>query len=383
MENTTDIENILKHYLEPTIKQLTFGYEIKPPNLYYLVGRCKFPSQTLDVNTIDSIADRIKRIMKIVMLEEDIKSTNPDPYGKPKKYDDMMGDFQIQLYNMLAHVIGSEEITRIYPKNYLNKILQVDDSSPVNYSALLQVSSYIFLSERNGITFLELTLLSALALSCDRMENPQNMDKEKFKKHSLRLFKKAKIGFSSPSLYEALVEYFVGTFESLIIPDYDRVRIPFIRKYLLSAKYQNRKNADTALKTFRDRIEDGKEYDDTDMTDPDDYFFIQSEILQEHTFLLRCIIIAELLTKGIELGKNKNEEIIFASSEISSKMGLSDNELQNITISNFELSFSTRLAEIIKIYVDNSIMMAKEMMLSLSEACVVTTNTVQEFFEII
>lgn len=145
MENTIDIENILKHYLEPTIKQLTFGYEIKPTDLYYLVGRCKFPSQTLDVNTIDSIADRIKRIMKIVMLdEEDIKSTNPDPYVKSKKYDDMMENFQIQLYNMLAHVIGSEEITRIYPKNYLNKILQVDDSSPINSSALLQIPSCIF-----------------------------------------------------------------------------------------------------------------------------------------------------------------------------------------------------------------------------------------------
>jgi len=210
MENTTEIENILKHYLEPTIKQLTFGYEIKPSDLYYLVGRCKFPSETLDVNTIDSIADRVKRIMKIVMLDdEDIKLTNPDPYGKPKKYDD------------------------------------------------------------------------------------------------------------------------------------------------------------------------------TDMTDPDDYFFIQSEILQEHTFLLRCIIIADLLIKGIELGKNKKDETIFASSELSFKLGLSDDDLQNITISDIELTVSIRLAEIIKTYVDNSIMMAKEMMLSLSEACVVTTNTVQEFFEII
>ena len=380
MENKPVIENVLKKYLLMTIKRLTFGYEIKASDLYRMIGRCKFPSTTLDVNTIDNIADRVKRSMKIMMLDDkNVKETNPDPYNKPKKYDDRMNAFQIELYNLMARILGGEEIMKIYPKEILNHIYEIEDLPSGDISVLQKVPTVVFLNERNGLTFFELILLSSISLSCKRLESPKDLTEEEFREYSLRFFKKIKDGFSSPALYMSWVEQFIDVFEELVKKDCDNVRTPFIRKYLLSSKYQNRKNVDTALETFDARLAEGKEINDNNSWEEDYYFLIQSKLLHEHIFLLRSLAIAEALFKGLEIKETSRKEFFLDNSNHT----YNSEDFVALEISKLEKDVSLELVHTIKRYIDNSITMTKEMLLSLSESCVVTTNTIQEFFEII
>lgn len=391
MEQLKELNVDIVHYLQRTIRKLTFHHAIKPPLLYDIVAECKFEDLVFDdlyydrneVN--DSIGDRIKRIIKLRFLPNNGKDKNNhrDLFREPKIYDDKMQDVQIDLYNSVISLLDLPSITTIYSDDFLLKIHEIDNSKEMDDNALAIIAPYAFAEERSGMNFPELIFLSAFLLSNERMEKPKHYGEEGFDQYALRQLKNLKEAFASKNLYESLIMTFTDFLAEEIVAKYDEIRIPYIREYLVPDKYKKRKDMDAALVTHLKKVHECQEKYMPIANNNDFEHLSRSEKLEVIRDLEIALPVAELILLGNEIKKISKYEYIFTSNNRGTIFQNSNFSISDIPIDARIYNISTKISQIIKSYIDNAIFYAKEILFSLEEAKIVTTDTINEFLETI
>lgn len=389
-------------FLQKTIRSLTFEFKLKYTILYDVIAEYQFQEKIFDesydrTQSNDNIADRVKRVMRerVMANPDETTPSNPDPYRKPKLYDDIMKDMQMILYNNVIPLLGFQQIKHVYSDEFWEKVHQIGDSSEMDKDALAIIAPYAFIGERTGINFLELIFLSAITLSNKRSEKPKHRGESGFEEYALRQFRNIKEPLFSNELYESLIMTFTYALCQEILKKYDEIRIPFLREYLLPPKYQNRKDAETALRThlekirnpsyFKETVSDSEESEiSIILTKENAYNFLdQFKILAITEFMEKTIPLTERLLFGSTMKQNKDGLYTFDLYQDASIYKSQKQQIKNIAVSPYIYNTANKVADIVRKYVTLSVVLAGEMLSSLEEADIVEKGCILRFFSTI
>lgn len=249
---------LLQRFMRKTIRKLTFTYSINVAELYTIAHYCTvkddiayaYSDSPKHYRRFQNILSKINSIDDVDSMNA-IDITDGSIYSKPKIFDEIIKEKNIQLYNSIATKIQAPLITCTPSENVIkNSLLIEDEESKLDYNAAEIMFPYAFIGERVGTNIIEtmaLVLLYSTVHHKKRLDK-LNSDPQGNYKYSFQFLRNLIIEAQSPQYMYEFALLFLSYFQIILYEYLDKMEDLILKTYMLDDKYRSRKDVKRAFK---------------------------------------------------------------------------------------------------------------------------------------
>lgn len=354
----TDIE---KDLFQRTFQRLTFAYSIALPDLCRYTKWYKYMvSSEEDAEFFDDDYSKFNfgyaRLLRRMCTEGHPMSRGRKYVDKNKIYDSFLMDGQVMVYNAMARVTGFPAIEKVLP-NSLIKDAATLDGATLDYSMIAKHYPYYNDNEREGFDFLEFILLINLYSSVQyRSLNVLEWNTQKGRELTLKqkkilekTVKKVIETMNKQEMYSVYVFAVLDSLDYFMCEKYNKEAESYIRTVVLPERLKNRKDAFRAFAThIKDEI---KMY-------VDEYEKNQIDNITKTGTAIEVLKMKEAISQYTKLEYVDSKILPLVVAILLNK----EIDLEDIEEYKDEYEMAKKYANIIKMYIDKSVLEAENIL---------------------